>query len=140
MNNLKKSIFFLAGILLTMSLSVVASAADYPWNYTNPGDAAAVFGLGLAACAIIVIIWFIVWILVAIWVYRDAEKRGKSGALWLIIVILLGIIGLIIWLVVRGDIGSGKAGGRRCPNCGREIPEDALTCPYCGKKFDGFPK
>ena len=33
--------------------------------------------------------------------YKDAEKRGKSGVLWLIVVWVLGIIGLIIWLVVR---------------------------------------
>lgn len=124
-----------------MLLSVVASAANYPsFNYTSPYAPAAAFGLGLAVCAIFLIIWFIVWILVAIWVYRDAQKRGKNGALWLIIVILLGIIGLIIWLVVRGDVGSGKASGRKCPNCGREIPEDSLTCPYCGKKFNESPK
>jgi len=24
---------------------------------------------------------------------------------------------------------------RYCPNCGRLIPEDAETCPYCGRKF-----
>jgi hypothetical protein len=47
------------------------------------------------------IAWFIIWLLVAIWVYKDAESRGASGVLWLIVVILLGIIGLIIYLVVR---------------------------------------
>jgi len=25
---------------------------------------------------------------------------------------------------------------RKCPNCDRKIPEDAITCPYCGKKFN----
>jgi len=38
---------------------------------------------------------FIVAILLAVWVYRDAEKRGESGILWLIIVLITGIIGLI---------------------------------------------
>jgi len=47
------------------------------------------------------IAWFIIWLLVAIWVYKDAESRGASGVLWLIVVILLGLIGLIIYLVVR---------------------------------------
>ena len=27
---------------------------------------------------------------------------------------------------------------RRCPNCGRVIPDDAKVCPYCGKKFKLF--
>ncbi len=50
---------------------------------------------------IVIIAWCIIGIILAIWVYRDAESRGMNGALWLIIVILLGIIGLIIYLVVR---------------------------------------
>jgi hypothetical protein len=25
---------------------------------------------------------------------------------------------------------------RYCPNCGRQIPFDALVCPYCAKKFE----
>ncbi len=60
----------------------------------------ALFG-GLACLGIFPIVWFIIWILVAIWVYKDAQSRGASGVLWLIVVILLGIIGLIIYLVVR---------------------------------------
>ncbi len=51
----------------------------------------------------IAVVWFVVAILIAVWVYRDAESRGESGALWLIIVLVTGIIGLIIWLIVRGD-------------------------------------
>ena len=50
---------------------------------------------------IFLIVWCVIGILVAIWVYRDAEARGENGVLWLIIVILLGIIGLIIYLIVR---------------------------------------
>jgi hypothetical protein len=46
----------------------------------------------------------IIAIILAIWVYKDAEERGDSNAvLWLIVVLFLGIIGLIIYLVVRKD-------------------------------------
>lgn len=133
--------------MLPIVLSSTASAQDL-----DAGEAGAILGLGLAACAIFVLVWFIIWILIAIWVYKDAEKRGKSGALWLIIVILLGIIGIIIWLVVRPPIGGAPvqqvqvqqvvqqpqqpAPGRACPNCGRAIPMDARACPYCAKKFE----
>ena len=61
---------------------------------------------GLGLVCLIPIVWFIVGILLCIWVYRDAESRGMSGmsgALWLIIVLIAGIIGLIIYLVVRKD-------------------------------------
>ncbi len=47
------------------------------------------------------IVWFIIAILIAVWVYRDAEAKGESGVLWLIIVLITGIIGLIIWLIIR---------------------------------------
>jgi hypothetical protein len=46
-------------------------------------------------------IWFVIAILICIWVYKDAESRGMSGVLWLIVVLILGIIGLIVYLVVR---------------------------------------
>jgi len=59
------------------------------------------FGLGLLC--LVPIIWLIIAILLCIWVYRDAESRGMSGALWLIIVLILGLIGLIIYLVVRKE-------------------------------------
>jgi len=132
--NLKKVTILLAGVLLTMACSAIASATN-PWDdyYSNSADAAAFMGLGLIVCAIIGIIWFVIWILVAIWVYKDAEKRGKSGVLWLLIVIITGLLGLIIWLVVRGE---KEKSSRHCPNCGRGIPEDARVCPYCNKKFD----
>ncbi len=70
---------------------------------TLAGNAAAqaeLFLCGGVMCAIPVII-LIIFILIAIWVYRDAESRGMSGVLWLIIVIILSWIGLIIYLVVR---------------------------------------
>ena len=44
---------------------------------------------------------FVVWIFIGIWVYRDARDRGMDATIWLLIVLLVGIIGLIIYLIVR---------------------------------------
>jgi heme/copper-type cytochrome/quinol oxidase subunit 2 len=66
------------------------------------------FGLGLLFC-LIPIVWFIIAILLCIWVYRDAESRGMNGVLWLIVVLIAGIIGLIIYLVVRKEKTSSQA-------------------------------
>jgi TctA family transporter len=52
---------------------------------------------------LIPIVWFVIAILLCIWVYRDAQSRGMNGALWLIIVLIAGLLGLIIYLVVRHD-------------------------------------
>ena len=119
-------------LFVTIFSQIVDAYTSYDYNY----DASAFTILSLG-CIIGALAWFVVWVLIAIWVYKDAEKRDSSGALWLIIVILTGIIGLIIWLVVRPPIGGEKKEpDRRCPNCGRSIPFDARVCTYCGKKFE----
>lgn len=96
----------------------------------------------LGALCILYLIIFIIWIVVGIWVYKDAERRGKSGGLWFIIIIFLGLIGIIIWLLIRPPIGGyptqQPSQSRMCPNCGRPIPMDAKICPYCGKNFQAF--
>jgi hypothetical protein len=99
-------------------------------------------GVFAGALCLVWVIMFVIWIAIGIWMYKDAEKRGKSGALWLIIGLLFGIIGLIVWLIVRPPERSfyekkdeQPQHDRSCPECGRPIPMDANVCPYCGKKF-----
>jgi MFS family permease len=123
-------------ILLSITISTIASA-QYDWEPT-PADAGLFMGLGLMMCCIVGIIPLIISILIGWWMSKDATKRGKSGGLWFIIGFFLGLLGLIIWLVIRPPIGGEKPAGsdRRCPNCGRTIPMDARACPYCAKKFD----
>jgi membrane protease YdiL (CAAX protease family) len=121
-------------ILLVLLINIVTIATAQYDSYSS-------FTLA-GACFFLIIIWFIIFLLISIWVYKDAERRGKSGALWLIIVILLGLIGIIIWLIVRPPIKREEKkvedDRRRCPNCGRIIPFDAKFCPYCNKKFEVY--
>ena len=57
---------------------------------------------GLWALMIILpIVWFVISLLIAIWVYKDAKKRDMNAAVWLLIVLVTGCIGCIIYLVVR---------------------------------------
>jgi len=91
----------------------------------------------LGGLCLIPIIWFVVAILLCVWVYRDAESRGMSGVLWLIVVILTGIIGLIIYLIVRKEKAPPAAAPitRVCPNCGRVVSPEVKFCPHCGKEL-----
>ena len=130
----KSAVYFLIAILILIVISVTISA------YNGYYDSVCFLG----ACGIWVIVWFIIWIAIAIWVYKDAERRGKSGALWLIIVILLGVIGIIIWLIVRPPIGEHPQQSvqkqmdkdiKYCSKCGTQVPIDASFCSKCGKEF-----
>ena len=44
---------------------------------------------------------FIVALAAMFWVYRDAEARGKTGCLWLLIISATGPLGFIAYLVLR---------------------------------------
>jgi len=46
-------------------------------------------------------ILFAVALLACVWIYQDAEARGKNGALWVVILIFTHVFGLILWLIVR---------------------------------------
>jgi hypothetical protein len=52
---------------------------------------------------LLVIVALAVWIALLVWVYRDATRRGMNGALWVVVVFFLHLIGLVIYLVVRGS-------------------------------------
>lgn len=90
---------------------------------------------------------FVVAILLAIWVYRDAEERDMNGVLWLLVVLLTNIIGLIIYLVVRADhpkggtkpARQGQPQGPFCPSCGDRLTEGDRFCSNCGHDVTGEP-
>ena len=101
-------------------------------------------------CIAIFVIPLIIGLLIAIWIYQDANKRGKEGIIWGMVFIILSffsiigfvpiIILLIVWLSSRPPIVTKQPKkvhvDRRCPNCGRVIQWDAKACAYCAKKFD----
>ncbi len=57
----------------------------------------------------------------------------------LFIMFIARIIEIIAYFSLPDKIPSTEKkeekSGRRCPECGRIIPEDALNCPYCSKKL-----
>ncbi len=57
--------------------------------------------------AMLVILGLLIWSLV--WVWRDAEKRGKPGWIVALMVFLLEWpISLLVWLVFRPDIKTSE--------------------------------
>lgn len=112
---------------------------------------------------LILILAFIVQIALGAWIYKDAKKRNIDATLWLLVVLLTGLVGLVIYFIVREplypekreqpiNIPSPKQLGEKevtaqqevvnlkknnvkyCSNCGEEMPLKASFCSNCGNK------
>jgi len=107
--------------------------------------------------------FLVIWVMVALWVHRDAESRGMEGILWALIVFFVHILGFIIYLVVRtnhpvlpakpagpktptpppssGETGpaAGPAAAAQatpvCKSCGRPVEKDHAYCAACGQNL-----
>jgi hypothetical protein len=105
---------------------------------------------GRLALFLLPVAFIVLWGAVLIWVYRDAEKRGMSGILWLLLVLIGNVIGLLIYAIVRSEtpVKRPAQGGMKepaagpaccpadaCPGCGKALGPGFEFCPYCGKSL-----
>lgn len=75
---------------------------------------------------LIFLIIFAIYGSIAIFVYKDAPKRGMNRWMWMTIATFVpNFIGIIIYFIVRSNSAS------RCPHCGKGIRTDFDVCPYC---------
>ena len=80
---------------------------------------------------ILMIVVVMLPLLIGVYVYRDAKRRGMNAALWTLIAILApSLIGFIIYLLVRGNYSNLK-----CPRCDATVTEQYVVCPKCGAKL-----
>jgi uncharacterized membrane protein (UPF0182 family) len=87
---------------------------------------------GCLACGVVPMIILVVvialHIAILVWVARDAKSRGMDNAvLWMILVILTGLIGLVVYVLARtqGNLVP-------CPNCHNNRLQVSVRCPHCG--------
>lgn len=77
--------------------------------------------------ALMIILPFVI----GVYVCRDARRRGMNAILWTLIATLVpSLIGLLIYLLVRGNYSD-----LRCPQCGTPVKEQFVICPKCGAKL-----
>ncbi|MHC4206729.1 MAG: hypothetical protein ACYSTT_18910 [Planctomycetota bacterium] len=55
---------------------------------------------------LILVICVIVRILLAVWVYMDIRQLGRGSGIWIVIVLLAGLLGALVYAVVR--LGDNK--------------------------------
>lgn len=64
---------------------------------------------GEGALGLLFLICAIVHILVAIWVYMDIRQFNRGSGIWIIIALLAGLLGALVYAVVR--LGDGRQKG-----------------------------
>ena len=70
-------------------------------------------------------------VLIGVYVYRDASRRGMNAVLWTLVAVLAPVfVGLIIYLLVRGSYSDLK-----CPSCAAPVTERYVSCPKCGARL-----
>lgn len=80
---------------------------------------------------ILLLIIFGIPILIGVYVYRDAARRGMNALLWALVAVFApSLIGLIIYLLVRGNYSELK-----CPVCNASVKKEYAVCPNCGAKL-----
>ena len=83
---------------------------------------------------IVLSIGLIVPILIGVYVYRDANRRGMNAVMWTLIALIApSLLGFIIYLLVRSSYSDME-----CPKCGTTIKEEYVLCPKCGAKLRPF--
>ena len=65
------------------------------------------------------------WVLIALWMYRDAAKCNLSGLYWGLIGLLTNLIGLIVYKIYKRSTAI-------CPACGAAQNAGHLFCTFCG--------
>ena len=53
----------------------------------------------------LLILLVVVHILCAVWVYQDIQKRARESGIWIVIALLTGLLGTLVYAVVR--LGDG---------------------------------
>jgi len=56
-------------------------------------------------CALLMAMCLVVHILVAVWVFQDIRIRGAGSGIWIVITLIAGLLGALVYAVVRlGDV------------------------------------
>ena len=57
--------------------------------------------IGSCFVGLFVIAILILGMVAMFWVYQDAEKKGKTGCIWLLLISATGPLGFIAYLILR---------------------------------------
>jgi putative membrane protein len=75
----------------------MASMMNHMWGGWGGGYGLPFFGWGM------MLLWLVIFLVIAYLVYKDANTRGMNGLLWgiLVLIPMVGILFLIIYIIIR---------------------------------------
>lgn len=86
--------------------------------------------------------FFLFWVIFSIIVAMFAGRRGRSGAGWLLISLLLSpLIAFLLLLVLpsaddkeaaKAQHGLATGKYKKCPFCAELVLQEAVKCKHCG--------
>ncbi len=116
---------------------------------TVPGGMTAI----KATAALAMLFFCVYWVLIALWMYRDAARCRLSSLYWGLIGLFTNLIGLIVYKIYKRSMAictacgaaqgaahlycsaCGAQLGTRCDSCGSKVgPKDSF-CHHCGNKI-----
>jgi len=126
-------------VMIGVLLLVGSTAAQYEDHYDESRDDDE--WIGFVFICVLIIVIFIISIVIAIWVYRDANSRGMDGTIWLIVVFVGSIVGLIVYLIIRKDhpVGSPPSGGNSFFGSRRSQAHQPVQYPPMGYPPGAYP-
>lgn len=95
------------------------------------------------------------WLLVAAWLYQQAERVEMSGILWFVLALVGNLAAVLAFNIARGvlRVQCGSCGGwtrkgstycsrcgcslsHSCPSCGAALRQEDDFCSRCGEKIE----
>lgn len=75
------------------------------------------------------LIFTIYWLGLALWVYKDANRRKLNAALWGLLILITNLVGLFVYIV-------NKQNNQTCYKCGTLQNRTNIFCYNCGTKIN----
>ncbi len=67
------------------------------------------FGWYIAVIVFLVVfLALVIHVAIAVWVYRDAQKRNMEAGIWVLILLLFSLLGIVIYLLVRDPLPNQR--------------------------------
>ncbi|MDR1643607.1 MAG: zinc ribbon domain-containing protein [Clostridiales bacterium] len=80
--------------------------------------------------AFVILVGGVLPCMIGFYVHKDAKARDMDATLWTIISVVLGFLGLVIYIVSRSSHEPSE-----CPVCRKPVKSDFVVCPHCGTRL-----